>query len=99
MIRLLELRDIHKSYRLRTTLFDRLRGRVPEIAAVAGVSLAVGPREILGIVGESGSGKSTLGKIIVRLLAPSSGAVLFRGVDVARQEGRALLPYRRSVQM
>jgi oligopeptide/dipeptide ABC transporter ATP-binding protein len=96
---LLELRELRKTYRLRTTLLDRIRRRRPEIAAVAGVSLTVRPREILGVVGESGSGKSTLGKMIVRLLRPSSGAVIFRGVDVTGQEGRALLPYRRRVQM
>ena len=99
MIPLLELRELHKTYPLRTTLLDRIRRHRPEIAAVAGVSLTVGRREILGVVGESGSGKSTLGKMIVRLVRPSSGAVLFQGVDAAAQEGRALLPYRRRVQM
>ena len=57
------------------------------------------PREILGVVGESGSGKSTLGKMIVRLIRPSAGAVIFCGADVPAQDGRALLPYRRRVQM
>jgi ABC-type microcin C transport system duplicated ATPase subunit YejF len=52
-----------------------------------------------GRVGESGSGKSTLGKIVVRLIPPSEGAVLYRGVDVSMQEGRALLPYRHRVQV
>jgi peptide/nickel transport system ATP-binding protein len=96
---LLELRDVRKTYRLRTTLLDRIRRRRPEVAAVAGVSLTVGAREILGVVGESGSGKSTLGKMVVRLVRPSAGAVIFAGADVAGLEGSALLPYRRRVQM
>jgi peptide/nickel transport system ATP-binding protein len=96
---LLEVRDVRKTYRLRPTLADRLRGRRPVVTAVGGVSIAVNAGEILGVVGESGSGKSTLGKIIVRLVQPTSGSVIFRGVDVSAREGSALLPYRRRVQM
>jgi peptide/nickel transport system ATP-binding protein len=88
---LLELVDIEKVYRLPAGLWARLRGRAPRLAALGG--------EILGLVGESGSGKSTLSRIIVRLSPPSTGRLVYRGVDVTRLEGRALLPYRRRVQM
>ena len=97
--RLLELREVTKTYQLRTTLWDRLRRRRSPLAAVAGVTLAIDAGDILGVVGESGSGKSTLGKIVVRLIRPSLGEVRYRGVDVSALEGRALLPYRHRVQM
>jgi oligopeptide/dipeptide ABC transporter ATP-binding protein len=96
---LLRLRDVTKTYHLRSAFWDRLRRRRATLAAVGGVSLAVNAGDILGVVGESGSGKSTLGKIVVRLIPPTEGAVLYRGVDVSVQEGRALLPYRHRVQM
>jgi oligopeptide/dipeptide ABC transporter ATP-binding protein len=96
---LLQLCDVTKTYQLRSALWDRLRRRQEILAAVGGVSLAVDPGDILGVVGESGSGKSTLGKIVVRLIRPTHGAVLYRGVDVSALDGRALLPYRHRVQM
>ena len=96
---LLQLRDVTKTYHLRSGLWDRMRRRRATLSAVGGVSLAVGAGDILGIVGESGSGKSTLGKIVVRLVQPTDGEVLYRGVDVSAQDGRALLLYRHRVQM
>jgi len=96
---LLELRGIGKQFSQRGTLWERLRRRQLETMAVRDVSLGVAPGEILGIVGESGSGKSTLGRIIVRLLEPSAGRVLYRGEDVTARRGAALRPYRRQVQM
>ena len=96
---LLQVRDVRKTYRLRPTLADRLRGRRSVVTAVGGVSITVSAGEILGVVGESGSGKSTLGKIIVRLVQPTSGSVIFAASTYRRREGGALLPYRRRVQM
>jgi len=57
--------------------------RRPPIQAVDAVSLAIYPGETLAIVGESGSGKSTLGRLLLSLLAPSGGDVLFEGRNIA----------------
>jgi ABC-type oligopeptide transport system ATPase subunit len=67
--------------------------------ALSEVDLEVELGETLGIVGESGSGKSTLLRIILRLLRPSSGRVLFEGRDIAGFGGRELRAMRRRMQV
>jgi oligopeptide/dipeptide ABC transporter ATP-binding protein len=69
------------------------------VHAVDGLSLRVDPGEVVALVGESGSGKSTVGRLIVRLLDPTSGTVQLGGVDVASLSRRALRPHRRTVSI
>ncbi|RJG01631.1 ABC transporter ATP-binding protein [Noviherbaspirillum sedimenti] len=64
-------------------------GSRPVVHALERVTLAVGEGEVVGLVGESGSGKSTLGRIATGLLKPTSGALLWRGQDVAAMDGKA----------
>src|SRR5699024_3874358 len=75
------------------------RGVRADVAALDGVSLAVRPRESIGIVGESGSGKSTLARVLLGLQAPTAGREEVLGVDkgrhLPRTERRAA---RRAVQ-
>jgi peptide/nickel transport system ATP-binding protein len=69
------------------------------VHAVDGVSFAVPSGEVLGLVGESGSGKSTLGRLVLRLIEPSSGRVRINGTDLAKLTGAPLRRFRGSAQI
>jgi oligopeptide transport system ATP-binding protein len=69
------------------------------IHAVSGVSLDIREGETLGLVGESGCGKSTLGRLLLRLIRPTSGEVLFRGQSVTDMSEKAFHPLRRQMQL
>jgi ABC-type oligopeptide transport system ATPase subunit len=69
-----------------------------ELLAVRDVSFDVRPGEVVSLIGESGSGKSTIGKMILRLLSTSRGAITFDGKDIASLEGRRLKEYYADVQ-
>lgn len=70
----------------------------PVVQAVDGVSLQVRRGETFAIVGESGCGKSTLARVLMRLLSPTSGSVLFDGKEVSTTTGAALRSLRREMQ-
>jgi len=76
-----------------------LLGRAPLVHILKGLSFELPQGAITGIVGESGSGKTTLGRILVRLLTPSSGHIFFKGQDISRLDETALQPLRRDLQM
>ncbi|RLF21179.1 MAG: oligopeptide ABC transporter ATP-binding protein [Thermoprotei archaeon] len=69
------------------------------IRAVDGVSLQLCRGETIGLVGESGSGKTTLGRAVLRLYEPTSGKVIFEGVDITHMPERKLRPLRRKMQL
>ena len=83
----------------RLTVDFRGARRPGGLRAVDDVTIEIDAGEVLGIVGKSGSGKTTLGKAILRLIRPTSGRILFRGVDIAGAPERTLRPFRQHMQM
>ena len=93
---LVEIRDLTKIYRGDGSPFG---GGKREVRAVDGVSLDISAGETLGLVGESGSGKSTLGRLVLRLIEPSSGSVRFDGHDLLAAGRAELRQLRRDMQI
>ncbi len=76
-----------------------LKHTIGHVKAVDDISLSIKKGETLGLVGESGSGKSTLGRVLLRLLEPTEGEVLFEGTDISHLNNRKLRKYRKDMQM
>ena len=91
---LLSARDLVQEFVVR----GRGGAKAGVVQAVSGVSFDIQAGETLGIVGETGSGKSTLARAILQAPRPRSGSVVFRGADLTRLRGRALLEARRHMQ-
>ncbi len=86
---LLEVKDLKKYY------------KVPKgmLHAVDGVSFNLEKGKTLGIVGESGCGKTTIGRAILRLVEPTSGSVIFDGVDILKLNKQEMRHMRRNMQL
>jgi peptide/nickel transport system ATP-binding protein len=94
---LIEVRNLSKVFDLSESAFGSRRSG--QIRAVDDVSLDIQPGETLGLVGESGSGKSTVGRLILRLIEPTSGAIRFDGIDLLKANGSELRRLRRDMQI
>ena len=93
---ILRVTALTKHFPIRAGLTKR---QVGQVHAVDGVSFELAAGETLGLVGESGCGKSTTGRTIVRLLDPTDGNIVFKGLDIAGHSRRQMREVRRELQI
>jgi oligopeptide transport system ATP-binding protein len=93
---LLEVNRLKKHFPIKGGFFQKTVGHVH---AVDGVSFRLETGETMGLVGESGCGKSTTGRLILRLIKPTSGEVRFNGQDLSRLDRRRMKAVRRDMQL
>jgi peptide/nickel transport system ATP-binding protein len=96
----IEAHDLKKHFELKTSIFQSiLRRKGVTVPAVDGVALKIVPKEVLGLVGESGCGKTTTGKVLIRLLEPTEGKIIFNGTDITALTQKEIRRLRKEMQM
>jgi oligopeptide/dipeptide ABC transporter ATP-binding protein len=93
---LVDVRGLVKHFPIKGGMLQR---QVGTVQAVDGVDLVVRRGETVGLVGESGCGKTTVGRLILRLIEPTAGSIVFDGRDITKIKGKELKQYRRRMQI
>src|ERR1700684_4618775 len=96
---LVEIRNLTKVYPAGESALGGRSQNQGEVRAVDDVSLDIHAGETLGLVGESGSGKSTLGRLVLRLVEPTSGSIRLHGRDPLTDTAGEMRRLRRDMQI
>ncbi|HIH87996.1 TPA: ABC transporter ATP-binding protein [Candidatus Bathyarchaeota archaeon] len=96
----IRVENLKKHFPVRQSILASLKAKdVPMVKAVDGISFTVPRGSIFGIVGESGSGKTTAGRVVLRLVEPTSGSIYFNGEDITKFDREKMKGLRREMQL
>jgi ABC-type oligopeptide transport system ATPase subunit len=93
---ILRVEGLKKYFPVRRGFFQNIVGW---IKAVDGVDLSIGRRKTLGLVGESGCGKSTIGQLILKLIDPDGGKIIYRDKEISSLSQGEIKPLRKEMQI
>jgi len=97
---ILEVTNLTKHFPIKMGFFKTLIAKeIPVVHAVDSINFKIKRREIFGLVGESGCGKTTTGRLTLRLLEPTAGKVILKGVDIFTLRERDIRKIRRQIQI
>jgi len=98
---LVQVEDLRKHFPIQTGFLASIlnRGGIPSVKAVDGVSFTINRGDVFGLAGESGSGKSTIGRLVLRLYEPTSGKVVFDGIDLSTLSSEEMRHMRSRMQI
>lgn len=91
--------NLKKWFPLKSGLLSSLFKKELFVKAVDDISFCINRGEIFGLAGESGSGKTTTGRLLVKLIEPTSGKIIFNGTDIAHFSESKFKPYRKKLQI
>ncbi len=92
---IIDLIEIKKYFPVKRQVFAKQEW----LKAVDGITFSIQDGKVFALVGESGSGKSTVARLVLRLIPPTEGKILFREIDIQTFKGETLRDFRRSVQI
>ncbi len=93
---IVEVKDLVKYFPIKGGIFQK---NIADVKAVDGVTFHIEKGETFGLVGESGCGKTTVGRCVLKLVQPTSGKVIFKGIDITNVKEKELRKLRPKMQI
>ncbi|RLE12169.1 oligopeptide ABC transporter ATP-binding protein [Candidatus Aerophobetes bacterium] len=97
---IVEVKNLVKYFEVKRDFLSRFNPKTKQfVRAVDDITFNINKNEIFGLIGESGSGKTTTGKLILNILKPTSGKIIFEGNEIENLKPHQMKPYRRKMQV